>query len=246
MFDDALVESRKTHSLGGTRRSLPASVALHLAVIGAFVGASAWFPGEPPEPTERAVLPVVILPPPASSSRDTGGGEKPETAHGPGPRRHHEITQQDLSNIEPVATTASASPSDETPTVDVTENGGPGSGTGDEVGEHGGGGKDGPGGNGEDILTPGGDVRAPVLLDRVEPAYPESARRAHLEGIVILEATITASGEVRQVRVLKSVNPLLDEAAVRAVGAWRYRPATLNGRAVAVYLTVTVKFGIDG
>ena len=89
-------------------------------------------------------------------------------------------------------------------------------------------------------------MRAPVVLERVEPDYPESARRARLQGIVILEATITTSGEVRQVRVLKSVNPLLDEAALLAVRAWRYRPATLNGRAVSVYLTVTVRFGIDG
>ena len=55
-----------------------------------------------------------------------------------------------------------------------------------------------------------------------------------------LVAFRTASGSVEDVRVLKSVNPLLDASAVRAVGQWRYRPATLNGRAVRVYLTVTV------
>jgi protein TonB len=63
--------------------------------------------------------------------------------------------------------------------------------------------------------------------------------------MVILEAVITTSGDVQQIHVLRSVNPLLDEAAVRAVRAWRYRPATLNGRAVPVYLTVTVRFGIE-
>ena len=45
-------------------------------------------------------------------------------------------------------------------------------------------------------------------------------------------------------KVLKSVNPLLDASAVRAVQQWRYRPATLNGRAVRVYLTVTVTFNL--
>ena len=54
---------------------------------------------------------------------------------------------------------------------------------------------------------------------------------------------ITAGGAVDDVRILRSANPLLDAAAERAVRQWRYRPATLNGRAVSVYLTVTVTFG---
>jgi len=65
-----------------------------------------------------------------------------------------------------------------------------------------------------------------------------------MEGVVILEAIITASGSVEEVKVLKSVNPLLDASAVRAVSGWRYKPATLNGRAVRVYLTVTVTFNL--
>jgi protein TonB len=79
----------------------------------------------------------------------------------------------------------------------------------------------------------------------VEPQYPEAARKARMEGVVILEAIITADGNVEDVRVLKSVNPLLDASAVRAVGQWKYKPATLNGRAVRVYLTVTVTFRLN-
>ena len=95
-----------------------------------------------------------------------------------------------------------------------------------------------------ELLRPGGDVKAPVLVTRVEPEYPEAMRRAHLEGVAILEAIITAQGEVDEVRVLKSASPLLDRAAADAVRQWRYRPATLNGRAVRVVLTVTVTFGL--
>ena len=62
--------------------------------------------------------------------------------------------------------------------------------------------------------------------------------------MVILEAVITAGGAVDDVRILRSANPLLDAAAERAVRQWRYKPATLNGRAVSVYLTVTVTFGL--
>jgi TonB family protein len=49
-----------------------------------------------------------------------------------------------------------------------------------------------------------------------------------MEGVIILEAIITAEGNVEDVRVLKSVNPLLDASAVRAVQQWKYKPATLN------------------
>jgi protein TonB len=87
-------------------------------------------------------------------------------------------------------------------------------------------------------------VKAPQLINRVEPSYPEAARKARMEGVVILEAIITANGNVEDVKVLKSMNPLLDAAATRAVQQWRYRPATLNGRAVRVYLTVTVTFNL--
>jgi protein TonB len=246
MFDDALVESGKSHALGGKRLSLPLALGLHLAVIAAFVGASAWLPGEPPEPADGQTVPIVFAP--LSVPAGSGGGERRQPAHGAPPRVHHEMTQPDLSRIEPGATTVpTVSPSDAAPTADdagAVENepgGGPDAdgGGGTRPGNGGGG-----GGYTEEIQPVGGDVRAPVLLERIEPDYPEAARRAHLDGTVILEATIAASGEIQQVRVLKSLNPLLDEAAVRAVRGWRYRPATLNGRAVPVFLTVTVRFGI--
>ena len=85
-----------------------------------------------------------------------------------------------------------------------------------------------------------------MLLERVDPAYPEAARRARLQGVVILEAVITASGAVDEVRIVRSPSPLFDAAVEDAVRRWRYRPATLNGRAVPVVLTVTVRFGLEG
>ena len=88
----------------------------------------------------------------------------------------------------------------------------------------------------------GADVKAPALVTRVEPAYPEDIRRAGLEGVVILEATISETGCVGAVTVLKGVAPPLDFQSARAVSQWRYRPATVEGRPVRVYLTVTVTF----
>ena len=101
----------------------------------------------------------------------------------------------------------------------------------------------------DEPLRVGGDVKAPQLTNRVEPQYPEAARKARMEGVVILEAIITATGSVEDVKVLKSVNPLLDAAASRAsivCTAVLAHAAVLApaGSAVRVYLTVTVTFNL--
>jgi hypothetical protein len=54
-------------------------------------------------------------------------------------------------------------------------------------------------------LRVGGDIKAPIAIRRVEPVYPESARHDHVEGVVILEAVIDATGHVRNVTVLKGL-----------------------------------------
>jgi protein TonB len=86
-----------------------------------------------------------------------------------------------------------------------------------------------------------GEVRPPKLVRRVEPDYPELARQARVEGVVILEATTDIYGRVASVKVLRSV-PLLDQAAVDAVTRWVYEPMVVNGRPRAVTFTVTLRF----
>ena len=84
-------------------------------------------------------------------------------------------------------------------------------------------------------------MRAPRKLTHVDPVYPRVAQAAHVEGTVILEAIIDASGAVTSVRVLRSI-PLLDQAAVDAVRGWKFTPTLLNGVPVPIALTVTVRF----
>ena len=90
-------------------------------------------------------------------------------------------------------------------------------------------------------LHVGGHVEAPRKVTDVRPVYPPIALRARVEGIVILEAVIGADGRVERVRVLRSV-PLLDQAAVDAVQQWVFQPTRLNGEAIPVVMTVTVDF----
>lgn len=87
----------------------------------------------------------------------------------------------------------------------------------------------------------GGPVRPPHKIKDVTPVYPEIARSARIDGTVQLEATVGQDGKVVDARVLQSV-PMLDQAALDAVQQWQYEPATQNGKAIPVVMTVNVKF----
>jgi protein TonB len=91
----------------------------------------------------------------------------------------------------------------------------------------------------------GGQIQTPALITRVEPAYPPIAVSAHLEGIVILEAIVGREGAVEEVKVLRSVHPLLDREAEIAVKQWRYSPLVLNGTRERFVLTVTLSFHLQ-
>lgn len=101
--------------------------------------------------------------------------------------------------------------------------------------------KEGASENGE-VLKVGGDVKEPVLLNRVQPAYPEEARKNRIQGSVILSTVVDDKGNVEKVEPVESPDPMLTDAAVEAVKKWTYRPATKNGKPVKVRMTVTVAF----
>ena len=90
----------------------------------------------------------------------------------------------------------------------------------------------------------GGTIKEPAKLRNVSPVYPDLAKQARVQGVVILEATISPRGKVTEVRVLRGV-PLLDEAAIAAVKQWEYTPTLLNGVPVPVIMTVTVWFRLQ-
>ena len=83
----------------------------------------------------------------------------------------------------------------------------------------------------------------PEALYKVAPSYPEDARRASIDGTVLVQALIGKDGHVKDTRVTKSI-PMLDGAAVRAVLQWTFVPAKSKGRPVAVWVAVPVKFSL--
>jgi len=94
-------------------------------------------------------------------------------------------------------------------------------------------------------LKVGGNVQESKLISRVEPVYPELAKRARVSGRVIMVVTANEEGVVTDVRVTNG-HPLLVDAAVSAVKQWRYSPTLLNGAPVPVTFAVTCIFQMMG
>jgi protein TonB len=86
-------------------------------------------------------------------------------------------------------------------------------------------------------------VMAGNLLSRTLPQYPAIPRAAHIQGVVVLQATISKSGLIENLRVI-SGPPMLRQAAIDAVQTWRYRPYLLNGNPVEVETTINVVFNL--
>ena len=76
------------------------------------------------------------------------------------------------------------------------------------------------------------------------PRYTEIARKARLEGAVILQAVISREGTVRSVEILKPLGLGLEDSAADAVRSWRFRPARLNGEPIDVVYNLTVRFAL--
>lgn len=93
------------------------------------------------------------------------------------------------------------------------------------------------------IYPPGkGGVTVPQALYSPEPNFSDEARRAKAQGIVTLVLVVGKDGRPYDVRVRQSLGMGLDEKALEAVSRWRFRPATLNGQAVATQIAVEVNF----
>ncbi len=85
----------------------------------------------------------------------------------------------------------------------------------------------------------------PKLLKKVQPQYPPTCLRAHLQGTVIVEAVTDIYGRVIKVRII-SGHPLFKNAAIEAVQKWVYEPYIINGIPKPVVFTVSVHFRLGG
>ncbi|MBI2897718.1 MAG: energy transducer TonB [Deltaproteobacteria bacterium] len=91
-------------------------------------------------------------------------------------------------------------------------------------------------------LTSG--MTRPRLLSGAQPQYTAQARRARVEGDVVVRIEIGEDGRVRDTKILRGL-ALLDEEVLRVVRGWRFSPPMHRGRAVSIYLIQRISFHLE-
>jgi protein TonB len=124
--------------------------------------------------------------------------------------------------------------------------GGAGTGAGSRIGSGTGSGL-GPGsggGTGGGVYRPGNGVTLPRLLREVKPNYTSEAMRAKIQGTVLLECVVNTSGDVTEIKILRSLDPTfgLDQEAIKAARQWRFAPGTRLGEPVPVIVSIELSF----
>lgn len=83
-----------------------------------------------------------------------------------------------------------------------------------------------------------------LIMHQVVPSYPPIPKNAHIEGTVVLTATISKAGRIENLHVV-SGSAMFNQAAMDAVAQWVYKPYLLNGQPVEVETTVNVVFKLE-
>ncbi|MGD0680554.1 MAG: TonB family protein [Terracidiphilus sp.] len=88
-------------------------------------------------------------------------------------------------------------------------------------------------------------VAGGLLVQKTSPVYPQIAREARVSGTVVIQATISKTGVIQNLRAVSGPT-MLRQAALDAVKTWRYNPYMLDGQPVDVETTVSVTFTLGG
>ncbi|HXI12538.1 MAG TPA: energy transducer TonB [Thermoanaerobaculia bacterium] len=257
MFDEALIESSNRNRPKGAWKSGVLSIVIHAGLMAALVAAG-YYVKENPEvlnkPIDAFVVSMAPPPPPPPPPPPAASVSATQQVRVETPRvRPTESFVQPMETPKEVPVADNLEPSARGVAGGVVggqEGGVVGGVIGGVVGGVLGGTLGGElggqlGGTGDAPVRVGGNVTAPTVINRVEPVYTEIARKARVEGIVILEAIIEKDGTVRDVRTLKALPMGLDAAAMDAVRRWKFKPGMLNGRPVPVIFNLTVNFRLQ-
>lgn len=96
----------------------------------------------------------------------------------------------------------------------------------------------------ETVYKPGNGVTLPQVVKTVKAVYTQDARDAHIEGTATVQAVVKSDGTVGDVTIAKSLDPTygLDQAAIDATKQWTFKPATRDGKPVAVSVAIEHTF----
>ncbi|HWZ94438.1 MAG TPA: TonB family protein [Opitutaceae bacterium] len=101
-------------------------------------------------------------------------------------------------------------------------------------------------GSGRPTLSPDMLDRAPEAVRQPHPIYPIDAKNTGKSGEVVVAFVVDESGRVLNPRVVRSTDPIFEEATLNAVKQWRFAPGTLHGVPVHFRMSVPVAFTLDG
>jgi len=87
-------------------------------------------------------------------------------------------------------------------------------------------------------------ITAPKAIYSPNPEYTDQARKRKVRGSVLLSLVVTPEGDVREPKVIRSLDRDLDKQAVAAVSKWKFTPATKDGQPVSVRIKVEASFNI--
>ncbi|MBI3637647.1 MAG: TonB family protein [Candidatus Rokubacteria bacterium] len=189
----------------------------------------------PPTPT-RARRPAAVAPSPDRAR----AASTAEPAADPAPPRDprplaSEAAPSAPRGAEPPTAASGDAVTGETPAVAVANGGRDATGPASPAFR-------GAGGTSDEGLTAFARPRGGYQL---RPAYPETARRAGIEGVSVLRLLVRADGSIGDVFVERPApHPDLDRAAIAAVRGWRFEPARRGREAVAVWVTLPVRFAL--
>ena len=264
MMSEAIGSPRESR-LGGW--PFWASVVTHVAGLGAVSAVAATTPSPPPpvpielvrierpEPPPEVPKPKVVKAPLTPILKQPMTAPAPVSSEPPSLLDDAPRTEKPAALPEPIAPerrflTAAA------PSMSPSSNGvPPGAGalfaTGDlPVAGRGSSGGRGGDGTGQTIASMGSGTgltafARPLGGYQTTPRYPETARRQGVEGVTTLRFIVLADGHVGQIAVSRSAGHVdLDRAAVEAVRTWRFEPARRGKEAVAVWVTLPVRFAL--
>jgi periplasmic protein TonB len=94
------------------------------------------------------------------------------------------------------------------------------------------------------VYAVGNGVTAPKLVYVPNPEYTEKARKEKIRGFVVLSMVVTAEGTVRDPHIAASLTEDLDQQALAAVSIWKFKPATKDGKPVAVRIKTSITFNL--
>lgn len=96
----------------------------------------------------------------------------------------------------------------------------------------------------QEAVKPGNGVTLPVAIKTVKPEYTEDAKKARIQGNVLLDTVVNPDGSVTDVKVARSLDSTfgLDQQAIKAAKEWKFKPGMKDGKPVAVRVAIEINF----